>query len=56
MEGDCDFLTGLDPQHVARDLVDDRFVKNAMAKEGGPEQFGAVDLADPWQREEVIEI
>ncbi len=40
IEADHDFLAQLDPEFVARDLVDDRFVKNAIEKLGGIEQFG----------------
>lgn len=40
IEGDRDFLDGLDPAATARDLVDDRFVKAAIAAQGGPAAFG----------------
>lgn len=56
MEGDSTFLAKLKPDDVAKDLVDDRFVKKAIAVVGGVEKFGLIDLAHPWQREEVIEI
>jgi NitT/TauT family transport system substrate-binding protein len=32
IEGDNGFLAGLDPAQTARDLVDDRFVRNAIAQ------------------------
>ncbi|MBB3219249.1 ABC transporter substrate-binding protein [Pseudoduganella umbonata] len=40
VEGDNKFLTGLDPKFVARDLVDDRFVRKSIAAAGGPGAFG----------------
>ena len=40
VEGDTRFLSGLDPKFVARDLVDDRFVRKAIAEVGGPAAFG----------------
>jgi NitT/TauT family transport system substrate-binding protein len=40
LEGDTRFLQQLDPAFVARDLVDDRFVRNAIAAAGGPAVFG----------------
>ena len=56
MEGDSSFLALLDPDEVAKDLVDDRFVKKAIAAAGGVDRFGLIDPAHPWQREEVIDI
>ncbi|KTC39433.1 ABC transporter substrate-binding protein [Pseudomonas sp. ABAC61] len=49
IEGDKGFLAGLDPQHTARDLVDDRFVRNAIASVGGLKAFG---LAESFERSE----
>ncbi len=40
VEGDTRFLTGLDPKFVAKDLVDDRFVRKSIAAAGGPAAFG----------------
>ncbi|CDG81440.1 ABC transporter substrate-binding protein [Janthinobacterium agaricidamnosum] len=40
VEGDTRFLAGLDPKFVARDLVDDRFVRKAIDAIGGPAAFG----------------
>jgi NitT/TauT family transport system substrate-binding protein len=40
LEGDSRFLENLDPAFVARDLVDDRFVRQALAAVGGPQAFG----------------
>ncbi|MFU8825072.1 hypothetical protein [Yoonia sp.] len=51
--GERGFLDGLDPAFVARDLMDDRFVKKTIEDIGGLSQFG---LADDWTRQEVFEI
>lgn len=51
IEGKNDFLPGLDPQFVARDLVDDRFVKAALEKVGGLTAFG---FPESYTRSEVI--
>ena len=40
LEGDSRFIENLDPAFVARDLVDDRFVRQALAAVGGPQAFG----------------
>ncbi len=56
MEGDTGFLKTLDPDHVVKDLMDDSFVKKAIMDVGGPSAFGAIDMAHPWKREEVIEL
>jgi len=40
VEGDTSFLNKLDPAFVAKDLVDDRFVRKAMDAVGGPGMFG----------------
>lgn len=45
------FLQDLDPAFVARDLVDDRFVKQAILANGGPAAFG---LPESFTREEII--
>ncbi|WP_323010210.1 ABC transporter substrate-binding protein [Paracoccus sp. (in: a-proteobacteria)] len=50
--GERGFLDALDPDFVARDLVDDSFVKRALAEIGGLPAFG---LADAWTREEVLQ-
>ena len=49
IQGDNGFLANLDPKHVAKDLVDDRFVKNSIAAVGGLQAFG---LADSFERNE----
>jgi NitT/TauT family transport system substrate-binding protein len=51
VEGDNKFLAGLDPAFVARDLVDDRFVKKAIAGVGGLKAFG---LPEKFTRNETI--
>jgi NitT/TauT family transport system substrate-binding protein len=40
VEGDTRFLTALDPSFVARDLIDERFVRKAINAVGGPSVFG----------------
>ncbi|WP_265534246.1 ABC transporter substrate-binding protein [Pseudomonas saponiphila] len=49
IEGDKGFLADLDPAHTAQDLVDERFVRNAIAAVGGLKAFG---LADSFERSE----
>lgn len=49
IEGGKGFLAGLDPAHTAQDLVDERFVRNAIAAVGGLKAFG---LADSFERSE----
>ncbi|TDR92966.1 ABC transporter substrate-binding protein [Enterovirga rhinocerotis] len=51
IESERGFLADLDPAFAARDLVDDSFVKKALAKRGGLAAFG---LAESFQRDEVI--
>lgn len=53
MEGDKGFLADLDPQFVARDLVDERFVRNSIAAVGGLQAFG---LADSFERSEEFSL
>lgn len=52
VEGDRAFLDALDPSFAASDLVDDSFVKKALAEVGGLPAFG---LADSYTRSEVLE-
>ena len=40
VEGDTAFLAKLDPKFVARDLIDDRFVRKSIGLAGGPSAFG----------------
>lgn len=51
VEGNTAFLEKLDPSFVARDLVDDRFVKQALQQVGGLKAFG---YAESFTRQEVI--
>ncbi|HEX7043822.1 MAG TPA: ABC transporter substrate-binding protein [Burkholderiales bacterium] len=51
VSGRNEFLRKLDPKFVARDLVDDRFVKRAIADVGGMRIF---DLPERYTREEMI--
>ena len=51
LQGNAEFLNGLDPAFVAKDLVDDRFVKSAIEQLGGPEVFGA---SQNYSRTELI--
>jgi NitT/TauT family transport system substrate-binding protein len=50
-EGDRGFLAALDPAAAARELVDDRFVKAAIAAAGGMSAFG---LPEGFSRTEVV--
>jgi NitT/TauT family transport system substrate-binding protein len=51
IEGDNKFLDNLDPSFVAKDLVDDRFVKKSITAVGGPKVF---DLPSNLIRKEVL--
>lgn len=51
VEGDNAFLRALDAKFVARDLVDDRFVRKAIESVGGPQVFG---VAADYTRRETI--
>lgn len=51
VKGNSDFLTKLDPAFVAKDLVDDRFVKVAIERVGGMSVF---DQPDGFSRKELI--
>jgi NitT/TauT family transport system substrate-binding protein len=51
VEGNAPFLAALDPAFVARDLVDDRFVKKSIEAVGGMKMF---DLPDSYARTETI--
>ena len=56
VEGDTTFLKGLDPQKVADDLVDYRFVKNALERYPDWQNDPSVDKANPYERKEVLEL
>ncbi|MET4037798.1 NitT/TauT family transport system substrate-binding protein [Bradyrhizobium sp. JR7.2] len=51
IEGDRAFLASLDPKAAAAELVDDRFVKTALAATGGLPNFG---LPNSFTRTEVF--
>ncbi len=53
LEGDVAFLEQLQPEQVARELVDDSFVKQALQQVGGPQSFG---LALNLLRTETIQV
>jgi len=53
VDGDNAFLAKLDPRFAARDLVDDRFVRKAIAAVGGPSAFG---LPADLLRKEVLAV
>lgn len=53
IQGDAGFLATLDPAHAAADLVDDRFVRQAIAAVGGMGTFG---LAEGFARQEEISV
>ncbi|MDW8098313.1 MAG: ABC transporter substrate-binding protein [Anaerolineae bacterium] len=52
VEGDVEFLKGLDPEWVAQDLVEERFVRQALEQVGGPSAF---DQPASWERQEEID-
>ncbi len=52
VEGETAFLEALDPQWVARDLVEERLVRRAVEKHGGPTAFGQPTT---WQRQEGMD-
>ncbi|WP_354686641.1 ABC transporter substrate-binding protein [Cupriavidus necator] len=51
IEGNNAFLASLDPQRAARELVDDRFVRRAIAEVGGLNAFG---ITEAFTRQEEI--
>jgi NitT/TauT family transport system substrate-binding protein len=53
VEGEATFLQDLDPKFVAIDLVDDTFVKNAIAQAGG---FQAFNIPESFTREEKFAV
>ena len=56
VEGQSDFLPGLDPERVVRELFDYTLVKNAADKVGGLKVFEGVDPNNPLVRAEIIEV
>lgn len=53
IEGDKRFLADLDPRQVTAELVDDRFVRQAIAQVGGMQTFS---LAQSFQRQEEFAV
>ncbi|MDF0606727.1 ABC transporter substrate-binding protein [Neisseriaceae bacterium TC5R-5] len=51
LEGNNAFIQSLEPKKVASDLVDDRFVKQALKQVGGLKKFG---LPDSFARSEIF--
>ena len=56
VEGDKTFLNGLDPEFVANDLVDYRFVKAALARHPEWVNDPSVDKANPFERKEILSL
>lgn len=56
VEGDTTFLDALDPQFVAGDLVDYRFVRAALEAQPDWKLDPSVDKDDPFVREEILEL
>jgi NitT/TauT family transport system substrate-binding protein len=54
VEGNTTFLQGLDPEFVANDLTDYRFVKAALDRYPAWTKDPSVDAASPFARKEVI--
>ena len=56
VEGNTTFLKDLDPDFVARDLVDYRFVKSALERFPEWKQDVSVDHDDPFERQEQLSL
>jgi len=56
VEGDTQFLNGLDTHRAAAELVEDKFVKKAIDDLGKINPFCKCELTQPYTREEIIEI
>lgn len=56
VSGDKTFLSKLDPEFVANDLVDYTFVKAALEKYPNWKKDPSVDPADPYNRVEVLKL
>ncbi len=54
VEGDTTFLRGLDPDFVAKDLYDYRFVQAALKRYPDWIDDPSVDRASPFAREEIL--
>lgn len=56
VEGNTDFLAGLDSEKAAADLVDESFVLKALDDMGGLASFCQCNIEKPYTREEFVEI
>ncbi|MEQ1716414.1 MAG: ABC transporter substrate-binding protein [Hyphomicrobium sp.] len=56
VSGDKTFLSKLDPEFVAKDLVDYTFVKAALEKYPAWKKDPSVNPADPYNRQEVLKL
>jgi NitT/TauT family transport system substrate-binding protein len=56
VEGDTAFLSALDSGRAVQDLVDDRFVLQAMDEAGGMAPFCDCNMDFPYTREETVEL
>ncbi|MEH0018934.1 MAG: ABC transporter substrate-binding protein [Desulfobacter sp.] len=56
VEGNTDFLAGLDSGAATAELVDNSFVSKAMDDMGGIRTFCDCDMEKPFTREEIVEI
>jgi len=56
VQGDNSFLQKISPDDVIKDLVNYEMVKKAISQLGGPGKFTDMNLENPWDREEIIEI
>ncbi|WP_321492881.1 ABC transporter substrate-binding protein [uncultured Desulfobacter sp.] len=55
-EGNTDFLSALDTNTAAAQIVDDSFVRKALDDMGGMKGFCHCDMNDTFTREELVEI
>lgn len=56
VEGNTTFLNGLDPNFVAEDLVDYRFVRSSLTRFPEWTQDPSVDKANPFERQEILSL
>jgi len=56
VEGDKSFLKKYESSFIAKDIIEDKFVKNAINNLGGVKIFPEMNLDSPWKRSETIEI
>jgi len=55
VEGNNNFLMKYDTDFIVKDLVEEKFTKNAINSLGGPIIFPEINYDTPWEREEIIE-